>query len=405
MLTMGRPNDPDEKLSLTEGRPLAGVELRVVSPEGVAVADGEVGELRVRGPQMMQGYVDPSLDATAFDERGFIRTGDLGAVDDDGFVTITGRLKDVVIRNGENIWAAEVEELIRLHPAVVDAVVVGLPDERTGERLCAVIELRAGHDPFDVSSLAAHLETNGLRRQAWPERVENMSALPRTIAGKVDKPDLVERFSGAPPGYLSDRAVDPTEDDASCMIKPKADRPKGTGWARPTCDSSGRAAWPLHRRPSRGSQRHDRGDVLRRALRRRRRQCRSDAVGDAAHGDRRRLHSGRRPRRTNVDDWGNVTGLLGMDTTPFEAIRNSRKPVVSAVNGICQGGGLLMAMLSDVAVASERATFRAPELYRGIADIGYAAFLPAQIGPARARRPAVHREEARRSRKPAPGAW
>ncbi len=86
-----------------------------------------------------------------------------------------------------------------------------------------------------------------------------------------------------------------------------------------------------------------------------------------------------------VDDWGGVSRLLGMDTVPFEAIRNSRKPVVSAVNGICQGGGLLMAMLSDVAVASEGATFRCPELYRGIADTGYAAYLPAQIGPARAR--------------------
>jgi enoyl-CoA hydratase/carnithine racemase len=88
---------------------------------------------------------------------------------------------------------------------------------------------------------------------------------------------------------------------------------------------------------------------------------------------------------SSVDDWGGVSRLLGMDSTPFEAIRSSRKPVVSAVNGICQGGGLLMAMLSDVAVASERATFRAPELYRGIADTGYATYLPAQVGPARAR--------------------
>jgi enoyl-CoA hydratase/carnithine racemase len=85
-----------------------------------------------------------------------------------------------------------------------------------------------------------------------------------------------------------------------------------------------------------------------------------------------------------ADDWGGP-GHLGMDNTPFEAIRTSAKPVVSAVNGICQGGGLIMAMLSDVSVASDRATFRAPELYRGIADTGYAAFLPAQIGPARAR--------------------
>jgi enoyl-CoA hydratase len=86
-----------------------------------------------------------------------------------------------------------------------------------------------------------------------------------------------------------------------------------------------------------------------------------------------------------LDAWGDLGSLLGMDNTPFEAIRNSRKPIVSAVNGICQGGGLLMAMLSDVAVVSERATFRAPELYRGIADMGYAEYLPVQVGPARAR--------------------
>jgi enoyl-CoA hydratase/carnithine racemase len=85
-----------------------------------------------------------------------------------------------------------------------------------------------------------------------------------------------------------------------------------------------------------------------------------------------------------VDDWGGP-GLLGMDNVPFDAIRHSRKPVVSAVNGIAQGGGLLMAIMSDVAVASDRAVFRAPELYRGIADTGYATFLPAQIGPARAK--------------------
>jgi enoyl-CoA hydratase len=85
------------------------------------------------------------------------------------------------------------------------------------------------------------------------------------------------------------------------------------------------------------------------------------------------------------DGWGGNVGVMGLDTVPFEALRNSRKPVVSAVNGICQGGGLLMAMLSDVAVASDRATFRAPELYRGIADTGYATYLPGQIGPARAR--------------------
>ena len=87
---------------------------------------------------------------------------------------------------------------------------------------------------------------------------------------------------------------------------------------------------------------------------------------------------------SQVDDWG-APALLGMDNVPFDAIRYSRKPIVSAVNGICQGGGLLIAIMSDVAVASDRAVFRAPEIYRGIADTGYASYLPAQIGPARAK--------------------
>jgi non-ribosomal peptide synthetase component E (peptide arylation enzyme) len=145
---------------------------------------------------MMSGYVDHLLNADAFDERGFFRTGDLGLVDEDGYVTVSGRLKDVVIRNGKNISAAEVEELIRLHPDVVDAVVVGLADERTGERLCAVLEQLDGHPRLNVERLGAHLAVQGLRPQAWPERVEVMPSLPRTMAGKVDKADLQARFNG-----------------------------------------------------------------------------------------------------------------------------------------------------------------------------------------------------------------
>jgi acyl-CoA synthetase (AMP-forming)/AMP-acid ligase II len=194
VLTMGRPGDPDDKLAFTEGRPLPGVELKVTSADGAEVANGATGELRVRAPQMMPGYVEARLNVEAFDEHGFLRTGDLGLVDQDGFVTITGRLKDIIIRNGENIGAAEVEELVRLHPDVVDAVVVGLPDPRTGERLCAIIELRPGHQGLEVEGLAAHLEAQGLRRQAWPEQVEVVNLLPRTATGKVDKSELVERF-------------------------------------------------------------------------------------------------------------------------------------------------------------------------------------------------------------------
>ncbi len=128
VLTMGRPADPGATLSESEGQPLPGVELRVVAADGRSCAAGEPGELRVRGPQVMLGYVDGSLDVDAFDQEGYLRTGDLGVIDPKGYVRITGRLKEVVIRNGENVGTAEVEDLVRSHPAVADAAVIGLPD-------------------------------------------------------------------------------------------------------------------------------------------------------------------------------------------------------------------------------------------------------------------------------------
>jgi acyl-CoA synthetase (AMP-forming)/AMP-acid ligase II len=194
VLTMGRPTDPDAMLSESEGRPLPGVELRVVAPDRRPCVADEPGELRVRAPQVMLGYVDRSLDAEAFDEEDFLRTGDLGVVDAGGYVRITGRLKDVVIRKGENIGTAEVEELVRGHPAVADAAVIGLPDERTGERVCAVVEVVPGSPAPTLSSLGEFLEGRGLRTIAWPEQLEVVAALPRTVAGKIDKRELADRF-------------------------------------------------------------------------------------------------------------------------------------------------------------------------------------------------------------------
>ena len=192
---MGRPHDPDVALSESEGRALPGVELRAVRPDGSVCGPGEPGELRVRAPQVMLGYADASLDAEAFDAEGWLRTGDLGTIDAGGYVRITGRLKDVVIRNGENIGTAEVEELLRAHPHVADAGVIGLPDVRSGERLCAVVELAPGAPTLDAAAIGAYLGDRGLRRQAWPEQVETLDALPRTVAGKVDKRRLEDRYS------------------------------------------------------------------------------------------------------------------------------------------------------------------------------------------------------------------
>ncbi len=197
VLTIGRPSDRDDQLSETEGSPLPGVQLRTVSSDGRTCDAGEQGELRARAPQMMLGYVDPSLNTHAFDDEGWLCTGDLGTIDAEGYVKITGRLKDVVIRNGENIGTAEVEELLRGHPDVADAAVFGLPDSRTGERVCAVLELVPNAPHLDLEGIGTFLQSRGLRRQAWPEQLETMETLPRTVAGKIDTGQLRQRFGAA----------------------------------------------------------------------------------------------------------------------------------------------------------------------------------------------------------------
>ncbi len=132
--TSGAMHDTDEQMSATEGAPGPGVEIRVVGLDGLDTPSGEEGELRLRGPQMFLGYANPALDADALDEQGYFRTGDLGVVAPTGHVTITGRLKDIIIRNAENIAASEIEDALHLHPAIADVAVIGLPDPRTGER-------------------------------------------------------------------------------------------------------------------------------------------------------------------------------------------------------------------------------------------------------------------------------
>jgi len=196
ILTYSTFDDAEEKLATTEGRPLDGVELRAVRADGSLAGRGEEGELQARAPQVMMGYVDASLDAAAFAD-GWFRTGDLGVIDDEGFVRITGRLKDVIIRNGENIAAKEVEDLLFAHPAVADVTVIGLPDGRTGERVCAVVCDADGAPPLTLVQARAWLESKGLRRQAVPEQIEHVDTLPRNPAGKVSKQALQDRFAPA----------------------------------------------------------------------------------------------------------------------------------------------------------------------------------------------------------------
>ncbi len=195
ILTMASVDDSDEVLANTEGHALRGVTLRLVTLDGKEAGIGEEGEIRAKAPQMMKGYLDSSLDADAFDDEGWFRTGDLGRLDADGNVTITGRLKDIIIRKGENISAKEIEDLLFTHPKIADAAVIGLPDPASGERACAVVALKDAKDPLAFEEMASFLKEKGLRVQAVPEQLEILDALPRNPAGKVLKQDLKARFS------------------------------------------------------------------------------------------------------------------------------------------------------------------------------------------------------------------
>jgi acyl-CoA synthetase (AMP-forming)/AMP-acid ligase II len=194
IVTMGALGDPPEKLAASEGRATRGTEIRIVKPGGALAAAGEEGEVRVRGPHLFRGYVDAALDAEAIDEGGFLRTGDLGVLDADGYLAITGRLKDVIIRKGENVSAKEIEDHLHAHPRVGEAAVIGLPDAERGERVCAVLVLRDAGSPLELSELAAFLRGRGLANYKLPEQLELLAELPRNPSGKVLKRELQTRY-------------------------------------------------------------------------------------------------------------------------------------------------------------------------------------------------------------------
>ncbi|MET1042453.1 MAG: AMP-dependent synthetase, partial [Acidimicrobiales bacterium] len=175
--TGARHSEPRAKRITTDGRPLAGVELCL----------DEDGEIWSRGPDLFSGYTDRQLTAEATDADGWYRTGDIGMLDDEGWLTITDRAKDVIIRGGENISPAEVEDLLLRMPGVAEVAVVAAPDERLGEHGCAFIRPIAGTAAPDLEAIRAHLEAAGLARQKWPEEIREVADLPRTATGKVQK--------------------------------------------------------------------------------------------------------------------------------------------------------------------------------------------------------------------------
>jgi non-ribosomal peptide synthetase component E (peptide arylation enzyme) len=177
----------------TEGRALEGVEIRIADESGEALPAGREGEVRARGPECFIGYVDATLDAESFDGDGYFRTGDLGILDDEGYLRITGRVKDIIVRKGEKISAREIEDLLAEHPQVAEVAVVPVADPETGERACACVKLAASAAEPSLAELTAFLRERGLTPQKLPERLSLVRDFPRQPSGKINKRLLREQ--------------------------------------------------------------------------------------------------------------------------------------------------------------------------------------------------------------------
>ena len=180
----------------TEGRAIWPAEVRITDADGRAVPAGTEGEVQGRGPECCVGYADARLNAEAFTSDGWFRTGDCGVLDAAGYLRITGRLKDIVVRKGEKISVKEVEDAIAAHPAVAEVAVIALPDAQTGERACAVVRLRSG-ETLDLDALRARLAAQGLAKQKWPESLHVVDEFPRTDSGKIARAELRNRLAAS----------------------------------------------------------------------------------------------------------------------------------------------------------------------------------------------------------------
>jgi acyl-CoA synthetase (AMP-forming)/AMP-acid ligase II len=191
------PSDPESKRLTTEGRPVKDVQVEIRDPEGTALGTGVDGEIWVHTPGACFGFMgDPMRTSETFDRNGWARTGDLGTLDEEGFLTVTGRMKQIIIRGGMNITPREIEDLLLLNPAIARAAVVGLPDDRLGEVVCACI-VTTDAVPPSFEEVVTYLKTAGLANYKLPERVEVFDRLPLTPTHKVDKGALTELLVGS----------------------------------------------------------------------------------------------------------------------------------------------------------------------------------------------------------------
>ncbi|MCW2829399.1 MAG: cyclohex-ene-carboxylate:CoA ligase [Aeromicrobium sp.] len=198
MIAVGDPSDDPELLAETDGKIVPGNLVRILAADGSECPTGEVGEVQVSGWGVCRGYTDQTETQKAFTADGWFRTGDLGRLLPSGHIEVVGRLKDMIVRKGENIAPQEIEQLAAQHPAIAEISVLGIPDVERGELVCAVIVPTDATAPIDLAGLGEWLLGAGLMRQKLPERIEIIDALPRIGLAKVDKVSLRQRLISTP---------------------------------------------------------------------------------------------------------------------------------------------------------------------------------------------------------------
>jgi 3-phosphoshikimate 1-carboxyvinyltransferase len=198
---LAAPGDDPAKVWGTDGRALAGTRIRIVDDEDEVLGPGEEGNFQVTSRCLFEGYLDrPDLTTAAITADGWYRTGDLATIDGDGYLRLTGRVKDIINRGGEKVPVAEIEQLMHEHPAVAEVAIVAMPDERLGERACAFVVRDPGFSgDFGLAEVQEWLDSHEMSKHYWPERVETIEEMPRTPSGKIQKFVLRDRAKGLRP--------------------------------------------------------------------------------------------------------------------------------------------------------------------------------------------------------------
>jgi acyl-CoA synthetase (AMP-forming)/AMP-acid ligase II len=192
--TINRIVDPAERIAGCDGRFNEGIDYKTVDEQRWTLPPGEVGEIAYRGPNVCLGYLDSGQTARSFDAEGFFYSGDLGVIDTQGYLRVVGRKKEIIIRGGENISPLELEDLLYRHPKVSAVAVVGIPDERLGERVCAAVIPKPG-EQLVLEDLTEFLGQKGVAKFKFPQRLEIVAELPRTPTGKIRRNVLREEIT------------------------------------------------------------------------------------------------------------------------------------------------------------------------------------------------------------------